>query len=957
MESIWGTATDRLDSLKTEFADWAILRLSVYASKPSTTLIPEPPQYILEILPATRTASPPLPIRSQSQLYALLIFLLLALAISALAIFRFRKYTLACKASSQHLESIRPEDLTQNDIKEARSLSRLGLYRFLRNLHTQLSDTLKAYDNLKRKSCERETQHEHELRQLHDQILTKARQLTRSRNQTASLTEVIEQLDAEVDDLRSTVGTRESTIVQLSTSLDSAREDNGRKDGLIKETELELQCAQDQLVDCHSKRRSEQKRAIATMKEKEAGIEQLTTRLKQSESTSASHAKLLAVRDEKASQLNVKCEDQGRKIRSLSSEVISLQTASTDLQAEIATVKARLSDTTGRLSQKTQELDSLKVVSLRERNKLAAESRTRETIQEMLLKTHKALEPIIEDISGLSTDELYARAKGLENTLEVAEDTKEEVETLRQTAKDRQSQVTRLMATIDRMVVQTTELENALETASRRQATTLPSDASESSLYPCSHPWALQDSEPCSPVGSYSASKSNDMYPITSDNLENTSSHYTPPHSTKTTTTPHSPKNPFLASATAPQHRPYHIPKIVETLNASTISLSCMPYTPYSMQRKAMKSRFSTTPSPPPPPIGREGSDDQTTGMKPDTHNTPLSEFDLAPITQEEDAEPSYAHGLTPSGGYITPTDSSLSGPENADTDVFVPRGQLFKPQENAQYSNNDGHPRAATAGADVFTMSTVRSNVGMSRAEVYDALRRQLETPRPSASFCRARPYASSSAPTAATDATHAWASTVLDPIVSDGEGAILNEAQVHTRSMGRASDEERAENNGSYFSSCKDYDDSFSAEDMAPELSKLKRDLVQVFERARAGLAGSAVVGKSGITMSSGTSIANTNDAIPNETSLDDEPGTQSDEEAEESSPPLPQTPLDAGPWPVFHVHTPGFALESWSEPFRPLRTSTPLPAQDLAVRSTTSATSLSDWTDHSRESENGA
>ncbi|KAG9000963.1 hypothetical protein FRB94_005079 [Tulasnella sp. JGI-2019a] len=1005
MEAIWKTTTERASKMTTQLVDWAIARLSSYASKPPTTIIPEPFQPTpTRTIPSLAPETP-----SIFQPYAIFVVILLTLAFTTLTILRLRKCISTHHSLSTHTSLTFSQDFTDTDLAEARNLTSYGMYQLLCSIYARLSETLDIVArlrNLRRRDAENS----------HGHIAELNRQLVAIQEKNTLLVKSIGQRDAEITGLKSIVDDKDLEIAHLTAQLDKTRKDGEIKDKLIEAKEQELHAARNQLADCHAQGKLEEKRAATSTERQNANITQLEGLLNASKSTSVNNGRLLALSNDKVRQLQDKCEAQGRKIRSLSSAVDDSSAARKDLQHNYDAVKAELLGTTNSLSRKAQEHDALKIVSRVDKAELAAEIELREKVEETLLKTHCAIQPIVEDVLSLSTDALYARAKGIKNALEIAEDTKKEANSLRRTCARLRSQVEEATTKAKEVEAQVIRLEESLKIERRRPTMTTPASRNFRSRQYQTPSRAKGSNNQFSTSGSNSDSDSSPTPPyppeITPDSPPNPfwvpdgTQHHLIPQSAKTTHTPSISPNQtsntphsnlklgrLHTHITQARPRPYTTNETAgifpsESENSPTTRVrSCRPRTydaPVTNEPLAARGRLQTLPSSNPKSRSSPSRLDSTiAGCQEDLGSTPYAQ-----------ESPRDTYGLTPSGGYLTPTDPSLSGFDDAETGTSVPHGELFTQKGYSNYYKDAGQSRATTAGADVFTTSTVRPNVHNGRAEVYDALRRMLERPSSGAHTRETAPGSSPRASVPVKNATGERASTVM----SDEEQMILNEAR--RADTVRISENDGAESDaGSEMSSVvrpssesKEVFESARTQPLGSAASSTtsrapqqvtvglpgmrKKDPASYADALKAQMAGWArrldderAAAKAAIGNEPRTSIASTNHVVHvTQDPADSEDGldAQSDE-GEELSPQQPHTPADAQSSFTPYIYTsddddnyndesqyaeipcpssfqpscasPDFAPGSWGrlvriQEFRPLRTSTPLPTRYSSV-----------------------
>ncbi|KAG8984123.1 hypothetical protein FRB93_006702 [Tulasnella sp. JGI-2019a] len=414
MELIRKMARARAAYMTTQLADWAIKRLSTYASPSS---IPTPVQIChhinLEAPISTPTASTAIATPSPCFPYIILIIILLVTTFTVLTAPRFCKHALARKASSTHPISVNTTNLTSNHVPERTGPSNnkrrhctnftpptpTPTNGFISNHVTETTDPSNDEPCRGPGTDARLLDALEENSRLRSTLLERDQQLAASRERAEAQAEVIYDRDAQISRLTAALVAKRSEVARLTTCLGNTREDGEKK---LQVKELELQKAHDQLANSHAELEQEEERTTKSDRRKDADLQLLRSLLNGSKSTNAGNVKLLVNRDAKISQLQVKCEDQGHRIRSLSSDVNDLDTARKDLQVEVDNMRAKLFDTTNRLSQRTEELRTIRIVSRKERTQLAAEIR----LQEQTERQQRAATPP----SRLTVPEFYRRS-------------------------------------------------------------------------------------------------------------------------------------------------------------------------------------------------------------------------------------------------------------------------------------------------------------------------------------------------------------------------------------------------------------------------------------------------------------------------------------------------------------------------------------------------------------------
>ncbi|KAG9027108.1 hypothetical protein FRB95_008128 [Tulasnella sp. JGI-2019a] len=968
MQPLLEATMDRLNNTLAQFADWAIIRLSPFASQQSTTpksFYPTPTRDYYTptpgITPTTYTSAPPTTNSAPSQAYAILLVILVTISFTTLTTLRIYKYTLASRATQASLRPTPPTDLSFSHLSEAGEHSHSVPYQFFYGIYAMLSSAFYVYSYL-RDILYCRIVHNQELEDRCREALLQrdemARQLTTSYQLNASQAKTIDERDARIVGLNDTVAVTESENTRLKIQLDNANVRLQERDTEITSKELD-----DLLTDAYAR----QEQTTARSKRQGANVEQLERLLEISESTRDGNAKLLIGLTAQVVELEQKCETEGRSIRSLSSQIAGLAGTRKNLQVKVDTLQIELSHATNTLSQTTQEVNNLNTTLRKEKKKLAAEIVHREMVEDMLAKT---------------------KAKGLQNALQVSEDSKKEAKALRRTARDQQLQVQECMIKIKEMETQILELEDALETEKQQRATSTdqcPTPPSNSSPSMSSHhtpPYSPEGTLPYNPfLPSFTACRSKGESPISSTNTDlpnstsSISSHYTPPYSPESTTPPYPPHDLFEPSNMARLPGPYFI---------------SAPRTPRPSSKPG-GSRFHTTPTPLP---GRKEFDYEMTGTEPTTNSSPLSESDSSPTArarlrqsrlhgsftpkdtltarwcsptlpaalsnseplsphagnvrnqdssiaphqedympsvQNKEVGPSHSSGLTRSDDYFTATDSSLAYPMDAEADVIPPHVRLFRQGKN---DNDVQYPNASAAGMDVFTTSIVRLN----RAATYDALRRSLEEFTPRTYTSSAALGTTSQGPITDMDAKDELVSTMPEPVtthMTQEKHVSPNEIRSNSCDIEYVTDEERSESFECFPSPFRNVGEDFSVGTIGSGMSNLAqpfRDFAEVFENAQTPPSDSAVsphVGFPDVRTASPLRSPHALKAI-SVGWLHELDGGSNDvshvqhNEDEESSPQQPQTPLDAGPSPTVHIYTNqarvrrvGTSPPSWFQP----------------------------------------
>ncbi|KAG9031049.1 hypothetical protein FRB95_003214 [Tulasnella sp. JGI-2019a] len=151
METTWKITIATLKEVRTQFADWAITKLSAFATQSFSAPVPEPPPptptrtyYISQPLFVTPTSSPAHVSPSLLQPYTILLLLILAATVTVLVALRVYKHT---STRLPPLSPLYPRDfdhLTSNDIADVKDWSKDDLCQLISFLFVKLSDASNA---------------------------------------------------------------------------------------------------------------------------------------------------------------------------------------------------------------------------------------------------------------------------------------------------------------------------------------------------------------------------------------------------------------------------------------------------------------------------------------------------------------------------------------------------------------------------------------------------------------------------------------------------------------------------------------------------------------------------------------------------------------------------------------------------------------------------------------------